>query len=302
MRKILILLLAVIAMTGCDNKKSAEELFKETSSGVVVVLNEYYYELKLPNGNSLYFTGLDEEGDITGLTADVNEAKANRSMLTGTAFFVDDKGTLMTNRHVAAPAIDAVTARRSMINIMKAMKLYFAEAMSTLSDQFDVLESQKSSCSYVDFYGYMHVDQERLAEINSQQTELRRQYNLLSQSSDEIDSNIDPEGIKIQAVCELGIAYNDTYVTTDKDFIDKNPCVVTRTSDKEDVDLALIQLKNKKTPEGAHIFKLRGEGGNGNFLDGLLGGNGADEPLKIDQQLYMIGYNAGLVLANTSRE
>ena len=101
MRKILILLLAVIAMTGCDNKKSAEELFKETSSGVVVVLNEYYYELKLPNGNSLYFTGLDEEGDITGLTADVNEAKANRSMLTGTAFFVDDKGTLMTNRHVA---------------------------------------------------------------------------------------------------------------------------------------------------------------------------------------------------------
>lgn len=301
MRKILILLLAVIAMTGCDNKKSAEELFKETSSGVVVVLNEYYYELKLPNGNSLYFTGLDEEGDITGLTAEVNEVKANRSMLTGTAFFVDDKGTLMTNRHVAAPAIDAVTARRSMINIMKAMKLYFAEAMSTLSDQFDVLESQKSSCSYVDFYGYMHVDQERLTEINSQQTELRRQYNLLSQSSDEIDSNIDPEGIKIQAVCELGIAYNDTYVTTDKDFIDKNPCVVTRTSDKEDVDLALIQLKNKKTPEGAHIFKLRGEGGNGNFLDGLLGGNGADEPLKIDQQLYMIGYNAGLVLANTKQ-
>lgn len=299
MKKLLLLLFAVITLSGCDNKKTAEELFKESASGVVVVLNEFYYELKLPNGNSLYFTGLDENGEIEGITGDLDEVKANRNMITGTAFFIDDKGTLMTNRHVASPAIDAVTARRSMINIMKAMKLYFAEAMSSLSYQFDQLEQQKSECSYIDYFGYMHVDQEKLAQINSQQMELRKQYDMLTQSSNEIDSNIDPEGIKITSVCELGIAYNDTYVTTDKDFLDKNACVVARISDKEDVDLALIQLKNKKTPEGAHIFTLKGDSHEGNALTRLFTKDGADEPLKIDQQLYMIGYNAGLVLANT---
>ena len=301
MKKLLLLLAAVLTLAGCDNKKSADELFKETASGVVVVLNEFYYELKLPNGNTLYFTGLDEEGDINGLTADLEEVKKNRNMITGTAFFVDKDGTLMTNRHVAQPDIDAVTARRSMIKFMKVLKEYLSEAMSTLSDQFDALEAQKSSCSYFDYYGFLRVDQEKLSAINSQQMELSRQYEELRQSRDGVDENIDPEGIKITTVCELGVAYNNTYVTNEDDFIGKNPCVVVRVSDKENVDLALLQLKNKKTPEDAHIFALRGEGdGGGNFFTNLFASDDA-KSLKIDQQLYMIGYNAGLILANTKQ-
>ena len=301
MKKLLLLLAAVLTLAGCDKKKSADELFKETASGVVVVLNEFYYELKLPNGNTLYFTGLDEEGDISGLTADLEEVKKNRNMITGTAFFIDNEGTLMTNRHVAQPDIDAVTARRSMIKFMKVLKEYLSEAMSTLSDQFDVLEAQKSSCSYFDYYGFLRVDQEKLAAINSQQMELSRQYEELRQSREGVDENIDPEGIKITTVCELGVAYNNTYVTNENDFIGKNPCVVVRVSDKENVDLALLQLKNKKTPENTHIFALRGEGDKGgNFFTNLFSSDDS-KGLKIDQQLYMIGYNAGLVLANTKQ-
>ena len=123
MKKLFLLLAAVLTLAGCDNKKSADELFKETASGVVVVLNEYYYELELPNGNSLYFTGLDDEGDINGLTGDLEEIKKNRNMITGTAFFIDNEGTLMTNRHVAQPDIDAVTARRSMSRRKRAVAL-----------------------------------------------------------------------------------------------------------------------------------------------------------------------------------
>lgn len=103
MKKLFTLSLILVLFAGCSNKKSAEELFKETSSGVVVVLNEFYYEVQLPNGNSLYFKGLDEDGDITGLTADAEEAKKDRNMITGTAFFIDKEGTLMTNRHWHSP-------------------------------------------------------------------------------------------------------------------------------------------------------------------------------------------------------
>lgn len=290
-----------LVVAGCDNKKSAEELFKETASGVVVVLNEFYYELKLPNGKSLYFTGLDEEGDIDGLTADIEDAIKNRNIITGTAFFVGTDGTLMTNRHVARPSIDAVTVRRSMIRFMKALKQYITEEMVSLSQQYDALENEKNNCSFVDYYGFMHVDQNRLAQLNMQQAELSRQFNELSASREGIDDNIDPEGIKITPVCRLGIAYNDTYVTSVNDFTEKNPCVVIRTSDKEDVDLALLQLKNKKTPEGAYVFKMYGEDDSKGGINRLFADKSNDGRLKIDQQLYMIGYNAGLVLANTKQ-
>lgn len=219
----------------------------------MVVLNEFYYEIQLPNGNSLYFKGLDEDGDITGLTADVEEAQKDRNMITGTAFFIDNNGTLMTNRHVAQPDIDAVTARRSMIRFMKTLKEYFTEQMAELSQQYDILERQKSSCSYFDFYGFMHTDEEKLAQINAQQEDLSRQYTALDQSREGIDDNIDPEGIKIRTICELGIAYNNTYVTSESDFIIKNPCVVVRTSDKEDIDLALLQLKTRRRLR-THIY------------------------------------------------
>lgn len=301
MKKLFVMLSVALIVAGCDGRKSAEELFNETSSGVVVVLNEYYYELMLPNGGKLYFTRLDENGDISGLTADVKEAQANRAMLTGTAFFIDYKGTMMTNRHVARPDIDAVTARRSMIKILKIMKLYISDEMTSLTQQFMSLENEKSSCMYTDYYGYVHTDEERLSQINAMQYELGRRFDALKQTSDEIDGNIDPEGIRIQTVCELGIAYNNTFVTTDRDFLEKNPCVVVRTSDKDDVDLALLQLKNKKTPEGTHVFRLKGDDDGATLITRLFTDSGDDGPLKIDQQLYMIGYNAGLVLANTKQ-
>ena len=149
----------------------------------------------------------------------------------------------------------------------------------------------------------IHTDQERLAQINAQQAELSEQFTALKQSREGIDDNIDPEGIKIRTISELGIAYNNTYVTSESDFIIKNPCVVVRTSDKENIDLALIQLKNKKTPENTYIFKLKGDDSERSFTDKLatLFSSSDDDKLKIDQQLYMIGYNAGLVLANTKQ-
>lgn len=303
MKKLLTLTLILLLLAGCHNKKSAEELFNETASGVVVVLNEFYYEIQLPNGESLYFKGLDANGDLTGLTPEAEEAKKDRSIITGTAFFIDKEGTLMTNRHVAQPNIDAVTARRSLIRLIKTLELLYSEKMAELSQQYDLLENQKSQCTYYDYDGFIHTDEARLVEINEQQERLGQQYAALEKSKDGLNANIDPEGIRIRIISELGIAYNNTYITSENDFIVKNPCVVVRTSDKEDIDLALIQLKNKKTPEDSHVFKLKGDNGSGSFIEKVAGlfANEEDDKLKIDQQLYMIGYNAGLILANTKQ-
>lgn len=305
MKKIFTLVLMAVVLVGCNSKKTPEELFNRMSSGVVVVLNEYYYEMQLPNGNSIFFTGISNDGQLENFTANEEEARKNRQMLTGTAFFINKEGLLMTNRHVADPVIDKVQARQSLINVLNTVKQLCYARMYELKDQYETLQAEKASCTYYDYYGYEQTDYDKLNEINQQLQLLQQEFEEVKETADGIDDNIDPEGIHIKAVCELGIAYNNTFVTTDKDFLDKNPCVVVRTSDKEDVDLALIQLKNKKTPEDSYIFPSPGEDMKaetlGEKIAHLFKNNDKDKKLTIDETLYMIGYNAGLVLANTKQ-
>ena len=106
MKKAIIVLTALMLLVSCQEQKTPEQLFEERASGVVVILNEFYYELKLPNGNKVYFTGIDSDGDLENFTPDEEQIKKNRQIMTGTGFFVDNKGTIMTNRHVAQPQLD----------------------------------------------------------------------------------------------------------------------------------------------------------------------------------------------------
>lgn len=300
---LLIIPALLLLLTGCDGKKTADEIFSDSASGVVVILNKYYYEIALEDGEKLYFKGLDENGELQGLTADKAEIANNCSMMTGTGFFIDKEGSIVTNRHVASPVIDKAEAKRGMLGIMRKIKTLYEMQMSQLTDQYNQLEAQKANCTYEDEYGMVYTDEQQMAEISQQQSALQEQYVQLSSERDGLSDNIDPEGIKINPVCEIGIAYNNTYVTNEKDFLESNPCVVVKVSDKEDVDLALLQLKNKKTPDGAHIFAVEGDETASSFTDKIksMFQGKDDKKLHIDQQLYMIGYNAGLVLANTKQ-
>lgn len=304
MRKMIPLLL-VLCLVSCDTKKSAEELFDDSASGVAVVLNEFYYEMTLPNGNKAYFTGIDDDGDLEGFSTDAAKAAANPQMLTGTAFFIAEDGTLLTNRHVANPEIDESLAKKGMKNIISALSDYMTAYMQQLSYEYDSLENEKSGCTYYDDYGNPQTDYDKLSDIGSQQSELQQNFTQASNTRDGLTSNMDMSDVKITANCKIGIAYNNTFVTSDKDFLDRNPCVVTQVSDKEDVDLALIELKDKKTPANTYIFQLAGEKDEESLADKIKNtfssDDEADGKIKIDQQLYMIGYNAGLILATTKQ-
>ena len=117
MKKILFLsVLAAVLLCACTKKP--EQLYDEQKSGVVMVINKYYYEMKLPSGYTLYFTGLDEDGNIQNFTEDVKEVKKNPAVSYGTAFFIDEKGGLLTNRHVASPPIDRDLVKKNFTAIM----------------------------------------------------------------------------------------------------------------------------------------------------------------------------------------
>lgn len=275
-------IICALILSSCNQEMTQAELYELTNSGSVMILNKYYYQLKLPNNEVIYFSGLDADGDLENVTTEVSEIQNNCARMTGTGFFIDEHGSILTNRHVAQPYIEENQIKAGYRNLLHSIAQYYAYLRQNMSNKYDELENSKSDCYYTDGYNY-YQDSDKLNQIVSQQQQLSEAY----QETEEMIANLisldDPSALKISTVCEVGVAYNYTHVTGEKDFLEKNPCVVVRVSEKNDVDLALIQLKNKKTPEDSYIFEAEED----------------PEPLEMGQQLYMIGYNAGPALAAT---
>lgn len=96
MRKFIFMTINFIGLaliSACTKDKDPQTIFEEQQSGVCVVMNSYYYEILLPNGNKWYCKGIDENGDLDGLTFDESEILEDKAMATGTAFFIDSDGT-----------------------------------------------------------------------------------------------------------------------------------------------------------------------------------------------------------------
>lgn len=292
-------IMMLIGWTGCDSTKTSDELYSECSSGVVLVVNQYYHKITLPTGKVWYFSDFDEDGDLEDWTMDQEEILKNRKLITGTGFFISDKGVILTNNHVANPQIAVKDAKNSVRRVFSAMDEILKAAMQELSDQFDELEKSKSDCvQYNPYLEEYYVNEEKLNEIKTEQAQLKEQYEEFKQNKEQLKT-MDLSDLSVETICDLGIAYNDTYVTKTSDLV---PCVVVKVSDKENVDLATLQLKNKQTPDNKYIFTVN-ETQEESFSDKVknLFSDNDQQELKTGQKLFMIGYNAGFTLSNTQQ-
>lgn len=306
MKKFIITIIGILFIISCQEQKTPEQLFEERASGVVVILNEYYYEMRLPNGGCIYFTGINSDGDLDNFTLDEELIRKTPQVMTGTGFFIDKQGTIMTNRHVAQPQLDKDQAKAAYINLIKNIKSFIGYGLSQMQQQYADLEQLKQqSLLYDPYSGNTYYDMDRINSINDKKTEIEAEFAELYEKYDGINDQIDPSTLNVSAVCKVGIAYNDTYVTSRDDFFGSNACVVTKVSSKEDVDLALMQLKNKKTPSTAYVFDILGVNKEPESMleqvKNIFSNDKDKKELRINQDLHMIGYNAGLTLGTTKQ-
>lgn len=292
MKKALLPLLCLcVLLCSCGNK-SEKDIEDTMAKGVVLVQNQSYYELVLSNGTQLFFTNFDEENRIQGLETDEDSVEVALSF--GTGFFVSETGEIATNAHVVSNMIADKQVNKSVANVLEQLKTYVQYQYQEEYGEWQTLyEAAQQSCVegfYNDFVSAEEYHQRCAVRdaIQEKMEETTERYSQIYRSIDDIRAS----DTEIKYHNRVSVAYNNTFVTQSNDFVS---CVVTKTDAEH--DLAILQLKDKKTPEDKYVFEVPEDDP---LEDYSLGENltakmGTDKNSK----LFMCGFNLGPSLALT---
>lgn len=287
MKQIAFSVIAALLLASCGSKPqppkeySSEQIDEKFSSGVVLIRNVYYYTMSFGEDLDVYFTGVDKEGNPIGITFDPEEIKANTSF--GTGFFVDKEGMIATNNHVANPTVDLGDIRSMFLSKLSSLSTQFQTEVNNMNVVMGALVSEIANTS--DSYDKRKYTK-KLEEIQEERDKKQEFINAVNQ--------LHGSNCTLRCNSSIGVAYNNTYVTNMSDFHD---CVVK--AGDEAHDLALIQLKDKQTPEKCHVFKVPKGKENNSESDDDKASKKKGKDIKVGTELYMIAYNLGPTLALT---
>lgn len=277
-----LLVIAGIIYTLSSNKIMTDsEIDEAYGSGVVLIMNSGYYEIVLSNGESVYFTSYDEENGLQNFTSDKDSIVTAYSF--GTGFFVSDDGKIATNNHVVSSDVTEKQIKKQMNSLFSKIK----EALSDQYDEYKELDEQLLSSirqKYLDDEDYS-TEYTLSDAVEEEMEKLKEMYKYVD--------DINPSELELKYHSEVSVACNNTYVTNISDF---SPCII-KSTDSE-YDLAIIQLKDKKTPNDKYVFSVPV----GNPLEeySLPESLGKKFGRDKNSKLTMIGFNRGPQLAFTN--
>ncbi len=254
--------ISLLLLTSCTSKPlTPEEVLNEYQSGVVLIANTHYHTISVDGEDVFYFSNYNESDGFSGFTSD--EDSITVSVSWGTGFFVSEDGMIATNSHVVNPKIDDKTISKNMSKLFGAIKM---QCQSEIDDYNVIIARLQNILSYSydeDYYQmYQYAKQQR------------DEYQEVVENL----SNISSSDIEVKSHCKISVGFSETHVT---ELSDMESCVLLR--DDPEHDLAIIQLKNKHTPEGRCVFEIPIE----------------EVEYEIDEKLYAISYNMGPQLSIT---
>jgi S1-C subfamily serine protease len=248
----------------CNNNEilKPEEIYNKFEKSVVLINHEYYYQVIFKNGIKFYFTSIIED-EFQNPTIDENEIITNT--IYGTGFFVNRNGLICTNNHVTSPQPSEIETdlTKCVTNFLITNYEWYDEELINLSNYYSEIENNPEQYNY------------------SEKQEILNSY-LFWGKIKKNNFILTNEDYEIQIITSrLGVAFNNTFANSVEDF---EECVERLPDVNRQEDLALIQLKNMTTPS---------------FVKNIINLNSTIKP-KIDTKVYMIGFNYGAEIAESS--
>lgn len=203
------LTILTILIVSCN--RNVERLAEECQSGVLLILTIEYYEMKMPNGQSFFFTGSDFDkmtGDFIGLTADLDLLSPD--IIYGTGFFISEDGKIATNRHVIEGNVREQDARKGVKKIFRALEKALEKSkehytMCKANIRADIVHNSDAISGLLEAeHDAFEFFSKRLDEVNQ----------LLSQLKG--NASID---ISLTYHNDVRIAYNNTFIRAVGEFV-----------------------------------------------------------------------------------
>lgn len=272
-----------------ENKKlkpiTSKELFNNYKNSVVLIKHSFIYKIKLGE-YEFYFKEFNPETGETSDLLNYDEIKDNLNISWGTGFFVNNKGDILTNRHVVRvhPSIEE---QNKILNYLK--NYHFQKIQELLDYEYEIdsrIEEIENTARYIDLTQYEYHT-------------LNEEYLNLKSKRDEIifEREINNEILKLQSLpdnfvsktsLEFGIFFNNHISSNYNDYIKYKSTAV---SDNEDVDLALISVVNN-----ADLLNKNLKPVDLSLFDSIN-----IKPRDINEPVKMIAFNKGNSLAHTSQ-
>lgn len=288
MTKKIIHLVFFLFLLSCNKvvePETPEQIFDKYKSSVVLIASQYYYEIHSGEATYYYSPSTEEK-----LFFSKDEVLTNLSFSTGTGFIISEQGEIITNNHVVNHKDE--NYKIELVNFYEEAKSTILYDVKMYNDTIDRIKSVYYEYSYQMDYYELESFKDHYEFVLDKKKFLTELYRSIE--------NIDLSSTTSKLIIyRLGIAYNDTHVT---DFNDLQECVVIKTSENENIDLALIQTKNKSFDiKPSLIFNFKDN--NPNVKENPKKNLERDikNPIKINEDVFMIGFNRGFSLANTKQ-
>lgn len=226
---------------------------------------------------------------IKGKEIQLNIPEASEETLFGTAFFVDKKGNMISNSHVLKPwnspetidkiNIDAANIRRKIASILTT------DISEDGYETFIASNWGNASSEYDEEGGYHEGDSEEGEGeefVNSNEAVTDS-----AATSDDIAASIPQKDYVSEEDIEVYMKTVDISVALHNSAEEWLPCTIEKISEDQSVDLGVLQLTTKETPNTVvNIISLDNAVTN-------------DQTLRPGEKAVMIGYPLGEDLAQT---
>ena len=254
------------------------DVYEKYHKSVVMLYHTYLYKVTMGT-NSWYFTYDKEKQVINEWNTDATQIKQPLASY-GTGFFIDQNGRIATNKHVVDDWFGSyeTTVRNILRNWMQNnVKIY--------GHQRDSATQRISEWSAIR-YDMGRTDEER-DNAAAQVTAWQNLQNDAANDQNYYDGLLSSLGeAKFQVVTLfLGYALDGTHTDNVNDY---KECVKMNVSKDDNIDLAIIQTKDKKLPS--------------DVKDPIALSNvSTDGQLKVGEDVALMGYNWGPVIASSEK-